>query len=150
MSTSETITRTDLTNILNEVLPTTDCVTDVEVNGTSVVTDRVAEVELKTVNGQSLLGSGAISLPQIRKGYKSLGEVAANSYRDVAVTYSPAMSGTPNVVISMVSTSTSPTMGGIAVSAINSSASGFTCRVFNNTSSARSPAIEYIAIYGSL
>lgn len=87
------------------------------------------------------------SLPQIRKGYISLGKVNANSYKDVTVTFSSAMSETPIVVCSMFSTSTSPTMGGIAVSAINASTSGFTCRAFNNTSSARTPAIEYIAIY---
>ena len=88
--------------------------------------------------------------PQVRHRFTSLGAVPANSYKDFTVTFSSAMKGEPSVVCSMYSTSTSPTMGGLTVSAINPSSTGFTCRVFNNTSSQRTPAIEYIAIYGGV
>lgn len=107
----------------------------------------VSGTNIKTINGNSLLGSGDIGLPQIRKGYVSLGSVPANSYKDTTVTFDSALPGKPAVLCSMVSTSTSPTMGSISVSPINVSASGFTCRAFNNTNAARSPGVEYIAIY---
>ena len=144
----KTINNTSLLGSGNISIQGSGGVTDVEVNGTSVVTDGVAEVEIKTINGQSLVGSGNIALPQIRKGYESLGTIPANSYQDIPITFSSAMAGSPAVICSMVSTSTSPTMGSIAVSPINVSASGFTCRVFNNTSNPRAPGCEYIAIYG--
>ena len=86
--------------------------------------------------------------PQIRYGTGTLGAVPANSYKDFSVSFSSAMKGQPHVVCSMLSTSTSPTMGSITTCAINATATGFTCRVFNNTSSQRTPAVEYIALYG--
>ena len=86
--------------------------------------------------------------PQIRHGTGSLGAVPANSYKDFSISFSSSMKGVPTVVCMMLSTSTSPTMGSITVSAINASASVFTCRVFNNTSSQRTPAMEYVAFYG--
>lgn len=107
----------------------------------------VSGTNIKTINNTSLLGSGNIGLPQIRKGYADLGSVSANSYKDVTVTFDSALPGKPAVLCSMVSTSTSPTMGSISVSPIYVSASGFTCRVFNNTSNPRSPGVEYLAIY---
>lgn len=86
--------------------------------------------------------------PEIRTGYVSAGSVPANSYADIPITFDSAMAGTPYVIINFVSTSTSPTMGSFQVSANNADATGFTARIFNNTSSARSPAIRYVAMYG--
>lgn len=89
--------------------------------------------------------SNFVEHSNIRCASESLGQVSANSYKDFTITFTPAMSKTPVVVAMMLSTSTSPTMGSITVSAINPTAAGFTARVFNNTSSARMPAIAYIA-----
>lgn len=89
--------------------------------------------------------SNFVEHSNIRCASELLGQVSANSYKDFTITFTPAMSKTPVVVAMMLSTSTSPTMGGITVSAINPTAAGFTARVFNNTSSARTPAIAYIA-----
>ena len=86
--------------------------------------------------------------PQIRYGGKSMGSCAANTYTDVAVTFRSPMKGTPVVVCSLRSTSTAGALGSFTISAINPTASGFTARVFNNTSAARSPAMDYIAFYG--
>ena len=89
--------------------------------------------------------SGFVEHSDIRCASDSLGQVGANSYKDFTITFSSPMATTPTVVAMMVSTSTSPTMGSITVSAINATTTGFTARVFNNTSSARTPAIAYIA-----
>ena len=89
--------------------------------------------------------SNFVEHSDIRCDSTSLGQVGANAYKDFTITFSSAMATTPTVVAMMVSTSTSPTMGSITVSAINATTTGFTARVFNNTSSARTPAIAYIA-----
>ena len=89
--------------------------------------------------------SNFVEHSDIRCDSTSLGQVGANAYKDFTITFSSPMATTPTVVAMMVSTSTSPTMGSITVSAINATTTGFTARVFNNTSSARTPAIAYIA-----
>ena len=89
--------------------------------------------------------SNFVEHSDIRCASNSLGSVGANAYKDFTITFSSPMATTPTVVAMMLSTSTSPTMGSITVSAINATTTGFTARVFNNTSSARTPAITYIA-----
>ena len=86
--------------------------------------------------------------PQIRTGYVSAGSVPANSYADIPITFDSTMAGTPYVIVNLVSTATTPTIGSFQACAFNADASGFTARIFNNTSSARSPAIRYVAMYG--
>lgn len=86
--------------------------------------------------------------PEIRTGYETIGSVPANSYTDFSITFGSAMAGTPRVIVNLVSTATTPTMGSFHACAINASTTGFTVRIFNNTSSARSPAIRYVAMYG--
>ena len=89
--------------------------------------------------------SNFVEHSDIRCDSSSLEQVGANAYKDFTITFSSPMATTPTVVAMMVSTSTSPTMGSITVSAINATTTGFTARVFNNTSSSRTPAIAYIA-----
>lgn len=90
------------------------------------------------------------NMPEIRYGYASAGSVPANSYVDVPVTFASPMEGTPYVFANLVSSSTSPTMGSFETCAIEPSKTGCTVRVFNNTSSARTPAIRYLAVYGGV
>ena len=86
--------------------------------------------------------------PEIRTGYESVGSIPANSYTDVPITFGSTMGGTPRVFVDLVSTATTPTIGSFHACAISASTTGFTVRIFNNTSSARSPAIRYVAMYG--
>ena len=80
-------------------------------------------------------------------GWKTLGETPANSYKDFGpYSFDETFTSQPTVVVSIFSTSTSPTMGSFTVSPIDVTASSFKIRVFNNTSSARSPAVRWIAI----
>ena len=80
-------------------------------------------------------------------GPLSLGEVPANSYKDFGpYSYNETFTSEPAIVVSLFSTSTSPTMGSFQVSAIDVTASSFKIRVFNNTSSARIPAVRWVAV----
>lgn len=72
--------------------------------------------------------------------------IPANSYLDRAVSFTRPFDAAPIVIPNMGSTSTSPTMGSITVSAINVTKTGFTVRVFNNTSAQRAPGISWVAI----
>lgn len=83
----------------------------------------------------------------VDSGGALLGETPANSYKDFGpYSFNETFTSQPTVVVSFLSTSTSPTMGSFQVSAIDVTASSFKIRVFNNTSSARSPAIRWMAV----
>lgn len=74
--------------------------------------------------------------------------VPANSYVDVPVTFNRTFTTAPNVVVSFESASTAGAMGGLSCGAINITQTGFTIRAFNNTSSQRAPAVQWIAVVG--
>lgn len=89
------------------------------------------------------------NMPEIRHGdCVSLGQISANSYKDFSIVFDEPMNGVPMVVCSLYSTATAAAIGSITASAINPTANGFTCRVFNNATSARTPALSYVAFYG--
>lgn len=101
------------------------------------------------LNVKKMLTKILNNTPEIRHETDiSLGQVAANSYQDFPITFDSPMKGKPTVVCSLLSTSTAAAIGSFTVSAINATATGFTCRVFNNATSARTPAMSYIACYG--
>lgn len=81
----------------------------------------------------------------IRAGGTSATSVSANSYTDVPITFSSAMPNVPIVVCSIISTSTAGAIGSISVSPNDITKVGFTARIFNAGSSARTPALSYIA-----
>lgn len=83
---------------------------------------------------------------EVRHGYASIGSVPANGYTDVYIAFSANMSGVPTVVCSLVSTSTAGAIGSLEAAAIETTESGFTARVFNAGSTARSPGLNYIAV----
>ena len=87
------------------------------------------------------------AFPEIRKGSESATSVSANSYTDVNVSFSPAMSGTPSVTATLVSTSTAGAIGSITIAVNNVSGNGFTARIFNAGDSSRSPGFNWIAVY---
>lgn len=97
---------------------------------------------------KELLAKIMRNTPEIRYGALSAGSVPANSYVDVPVTFSSPMKGTPTVFAALSSTSTASTLGSFLASANDPTKNGCTIRVFNNTSSARTPALRYIAFYG--
>ena len=94
----------------------------------------------------SILKFIAGRLTDIQGGRVVIGSVAANSYADTNVTFPKAYSDTPQVVVGLESSSTSPTMGSFQVCPINVTTTGFTIRTFNDTTSARTPAARWIAI----
>ena len=90
--------------------------------------------------------NGKIQTSQMQAGNIDATSVSANSYKDVSVTFSPAMSGTPIVVCSVVSTSTAGAIGSITAAVTSTSTTGFTCRIFNAGSTARTPSVNWIAM----
>ena len=127
-----------------------------------VLSDRYDEMELGElsttlaqalgVGGGSLGGGGGEDLSDYAKksmfqhGSESVGTVSANSYKDVAVTFSPAFSSTPNVVATLFSSGTAVNIGNTTVSVYDISTSGCKIRIFNNRSSTINPNVEWIAI----
>lgn len=98
---------------------------------------------------KKLLAKMLKNMPAIRHGgFVSLGQISANSYKDFKIVFDEPMNGVPVVVCSLYSTATNSAIGSITASAINPTANGFTCRVFNNSTSARTPALSYVAFYG--
>ena len=79
-------------------------------------------------------------------GLESGNSAAANAYTDKNVTFPQAFAEAPTVVAGFATDSTAAQMGGLAVSAINVTAAGFTIRFFNNTGTARTPPVSWIAV----
>lgn len=90
--------------------------------------------------------NGKIQTPQMQAGNIAATSVSANSYTNVSVTFSPAMSGTPIVVCGVVSTSTAGAIGSITSAVTSTSTTGFTCRIFNAGSTTRTPSVNWIAL----
>lgn len=127
-----------------------------------VLSDRYDEMELGElsttlaqalgVGGGSLGGGGGEDLSDYAKksmfqhGSESVGTVSASSYKDVAVTFSPAFSSTPNVVATLFSSGTAVNIGNTTVSVYDISASGCKIRIFNNRTSTINPNVEWIAM----
>ena len=70
----------------------------------------------------------------------------ANSYLDIPVTFDEPFDDTPVVIAGLNSTTTASAIGSMSVASINVTASGFTIRVFNDATTARAPALRWIAI----
>lgn len=70
----------------------------------------------------------------------------ANSYKDFTVDFDHTYSAAPHVIVGFYSTSTAPTFGGLSCAVNSITTTGCTIRIFNSTSTARSPAVEWIAI----
>ena len=76
----------------------------------------------------------------------TLGEVSSNNKKDVTVTFAKAFSKVPNVTACLESSSTAYGFGRMTCGVLSVSTTGFTVRVFNADTSARSPYIQWIAI----
>lgn len=94
----------------------------------------------------SLLNFIGTRLYHTQKGSTQPVSVPAGSYKDVAVTFGATFKAVPTVMAVLYSTSTSSDLGSFMVSPINITARGFTARIFNNSSSARTPAVYWIAV----
>ena len=84
--------------------------------------------------------------PMIEAKQTTTGQVQANSYIDVDMTFSKKFTKPPVVVCSLLSTSTAGAIGSMTASAINITTTGFTARIFNAGSAARAPSLSWVAI----
>lgn len=91
------------------------------------------------------LSTKVVKKVEIASGSASGVSVPANSYKDVQVNFGKTFSAVPTVVCSLYSSSTSSDLGRFYISPINEGTTGFTARIFNGSSNARTPAIRWIA-----
>lgn len=83
----------------------------------------------------------------VQYGTITSGSISANSYRDVTVTFPKAFTKAPYVSLQIISASTSADLGSFTAAIMSSpTATGFTARIFNDTSSSRSPAVLWMAV----
>ncbi len=80
--------------------------------------------------------TGAISTP-------------GKEYKDLDVTFSSAFSNAPTIIVGFVTSSTAGAFGSCSCAVMSKSTSRFTVRVFNNDTTARAPAVSWIAIASS-
>ena len=109
------------------------------VGGVAIVTD---EITLNDAYGHS---SGCYMTHGVVNGDQSTG-TPANSYHDFTVTFNHTYTSYPHVVVGFYSTSTAAAFGGLSCAVNSITKTGCKIRVFNNTSTARSPGVEWIAI----
>ena len=74
-----------------------------------------------------------------------VGNIAANSYKDISVTFDKAFDALPSVVVCLNSNSTSPNMGYVTAAVLSRSTTGFVVRVFNADTSTRTPWVDWVA-----
>lgn len=96
--------------------------------------------------------TGAVYLDEQRMPYFAHGmvgqtnTVTAGGYEDVSVSFGHTYSSAPHVVVGLYSTSTSSAIGSISVAVASVTATGFTARLFNAGSTARTPGFYWAAI----
>lgn len=112
-----------------------------------------AKVIIDNSNISTYLPTGAPGTKgcaQFASGSINVGSVSAGSYKDHPHTFSGTFGGTPNVVVCTYESSAGTSASGnVARKAIvtKRSSTGFTVRLYNNSSSPWNPYVEYIAIY---
>ena len=84
--------------------------------------------------------------PHVQIGYIAGSSVAANSYKDYALTYPVAFASTPTTLVSFSTGSTAGGMGRLQVGTLSESEVGCTIRVWNGDTAARSPSLKWVAI----
>lgn len=85
-----------------------------------------------------------------QKGYADSGSVtfdtvAANSTKDVNITFSVKFPDTPIVICSINSSSTAGAFGKCVCSVVNVTTTGATLRFFNGDTTARAPGASWVA-----
>lgn len=78
-------------------------------------------------------------------GSISVGDVSANSYKDVSVSFHHAFEAVPSVVVCLNSNSTSPKIGLVTAAVQSRTKTGFKVRVFNADTTTRTPWVDWIA-----
>ena len=88
-----------------------------------------------------------IGTNSIEYGFIGSQSIAAQSYRDVAITFTKNFSKPPTVILTLGSTSTSSDIGSISVVLTTfPTTTGVNVRLFNDSSASRSPTAHWVAI----
>lgn len=137
--------RVRLTQALNEeqaIIPDTYDMTRAE----GTVTRAGTPLNAANLNAE-IAAAVRAEMPDIQYGRLGAQNCPANAYTDFAITFPRAFNGTPVVTVTIETNSTGVTMGSFMASAHSRTTTGFTLRVYNNTSTLRTPALMWIAVY---
>ena len=96
--------------------------------------------------GQPAAWRKALGIPLIDNGTADPGSTAANTYKDVSVTFSKTFADVPNVVVGFNSNSTAAAFGRCSCSVASITKTGCVLRFFNGDTVTRHPGIRWIAI----
>lgn len=112
---------------------------------TALSAANTANTSITTINTKlNALELGSVLLAD--GGSFTATSVPANGYLDTVITYSTEFASIPGVYTNVSSGSTAAAMGSFEVGTVNETASGCTIRCWNNSDTARSPHIRWIAI----
>lgn len=103
-----------------------------------------------SVNRSLNLRPGVIDIANIVDGIQTIsvtgGNVNANSYLDIPVTFPKRYAQVPLTLVSFRTSSTAGGFGRCSVGTVNNTTTGCTIRVFNGDTSTRAPAVVLLAI----
>lgn len=93
---------------------------------------------------QSIVDLTARQNIKMAAGYVAVGQINAEAYKDVTLSFS--FSSTPRVVATIFSSGTAVNIGDVTCTVHDVTTTSAKVRVFNNRSSTLSPGIEWIAV----
>lgn len=102
-----------------------------------------------SATGELYYDYSVIGLRKIQAGNvasAAIGELAAGTHIDVQVSFDETFASTPFVFAMVVTSSNGTDAGMLLATAFNASTTGFTMRVYNSGSSAKSPTVRWFAI----
>ena len=117
-------------------------------NGVMLGVDSSGNRKLTFNGGGRALWRQALGFDSGYVGYSYGGSDNApnNAYRDIPITFNFTHTYAPHVVATFATGSTGVTMGGLSLSVLDITTTGCKVRIYNNTSDARNPALEWVAI----
>lgn len=108
------------------------------------MTFKMKEWISKVTSAIQTLTTKVNAVPKFAHGYAAVGQISANSYKDVTITHNLGVYA--HVVATMFSSGTAVNIGAVTITIHDITATTAQIRVFNNRSTTLNPGIEWIAI----
>lgn len=101
----------------------------------------------KILSSLSSISSNMLSKNNVKGGLAAVGQIAANSYKDVEITHNLGV--IPIISATLFSTGTASNIGSVCVAIAARTSTTATIRVFNDRNSIVTPSVTWIAIKNS-
>lgn len=112
-------------------------------------TNNTTDTWVFVLNGNKIqhrvLPLNQVDKTMIARGAFSAGDIDANSYKDITVSFGKTFSSVPTVVCCLSSTSTAGAIGSMTATPHSETTTECKIRVFNAGSATRTPGIRWIA-----